>query len=123
MRKIKETLRLSYQCGLSRRQVAHSLNVLGDVGIYNPGNLKYITLRLLWLLGAGLDMPLCYFDEGVKRRGQVLKSFIGGVTLTPFTEYHLGHFSDWDYFFPFHTWLTSLLMGAIFLNPGPAKIV
>ncbi len=27
MRKIKETLRLSYQCGLSRRQVAHSLNV------------------------------------------------------------------------------------------------
>ena len=27
MRKIKETLRLTYQCGLSRRQVAHSLNV------------------------------------------------------------------------------------------------
>jgi transposase len=27
MRKIKETLRLSYQCGLSRRQVAHSLSV------------------------------------------------------------------------------------------------
>ncbi len=27
MRKIKETLRLSYQCGLSRRLVAHSLNV------------------------------------------------------------------------------------------------
>jgi transposase len=27
MRKIKETLRLTYQCGLSRRQVAHSLKV------------------------------------------------------------------------------------------------
>jgi transposase len=27
MRKIKEVLRLTYQCGLSRRQVAHSLNV------------------------------------------------------------------------------------------------
>ena len=27
MRKIKETLRLSYQCGLSRRLVAHSLHV------------------------------------------------------------------------------------------------
>jgi len=27
MRKIKETLRLTYQCGLSRRQVAHSLEV------------------------------------------------------------------------------------------------
>lgn len=27
MRKIKETLRLSYQCGLSRRQVAYSLNI------------------------------------------------------------------------------------------------
>lgn len=27
MRKIKETLRLTYQCGLSRRQVAHSFNI------------------------------------------------------------------------------------------------